>query len=103
MIHAGHKSRTYDLGCRVRGSQPVSSSYDRISYPRKERKVSPTPALHNSAKLCQLFKYMECKRNKSYYEEGGGGGGHLQKMKVRIDCLDGDKTEKEGRGIMVWS
>ena len=44
MIHAGRKS----LGCRVRGSHPVSSSYERISYPQTEGEVSPTPALYNS-------------------------------------------------------
>ena len=100
MILAGRKSQLYSLGCRVRGSHPVYSSYKRISYPRTEREVSPTPVLYNSAKLCQPFRYLECKRNKLYYDEGGGGG-HLQKRKVRFACLDGD--EIEGKGKVSWS
>ena len=30
----------------------------------------------------------------------GGGGGHLQKMKVRSACFDGDDIERGRRGIM---
>ena len=29
MIHAGRKSRPYGLACRVKGSHPVSTSYER--------------------------------------------------------------------------
>ena len=36
--------------------------------------MSRTPALYNSAELCKLFTYMECRRNKWDCKEGGGGG-----------------------------
>ena len=62
--------------------------------------MSPTPALYNWAKLCKPFKYIECKRNKWECEEGGGGG-RFQRRKVQTACLDGDKIEKEWRGIMM--
>ena len=45
---------------------------------------------------------MECKRNKLDCEEGGCNG-CLQKGRVSIACLDGDKIERKWRIIMVWS
>ena len=47
MIPARRRRRLNGLGCRVRGSHPVSSSYKRIIYLRTEREVSPTPVLYN--------------------------------------------------------
>ena len=67
-----------------------------------EWEVLLTPTLYNSGKLCKLFRYMGCKENKWDCEEEGSGG-CFQRMKVLVAYLDGDKIEREQRGIMVWS
>ena len=64
--------------------------------------MSSTPALYKSAKLCKVFRYMECTRNKCDCKEGGGGGS-FQRRKVRVACLDGGEIEREERGFMMWS
>ena len=44
---------------------------------------------------------MNWEQNRLMYDLGDGG--HFQRGKVQVACLDGEETEKEWRGIMVWS
>ena len=64
-----------------------------------EWEVSLTPTLYNSVKLCQPFRYMECKRNKWNCEED-------EVVDVfregKIEFLSLTETKLKGNGEISW-